>query len=59
MGSRLFTKAISIFVQNGTIRLNIYGQNVIFHRQGIFKTALTIEELLKIFHRVVGNFALG
>ena len=38
----LFAEAVSIFIKNGTVWQDCHGQNVIIHRQRIFKRSLAI-----------------
>ena len=41
-----FTKAVSIFIQNRTVRQNKHGQNIIFNRHRIIKVTLTVKKVL-------------
>ncbi len=46
MSDFFFAKAISIFINNKTIRKNIYRQNIILNCHCIFKLAFTGEKLM-------------
>lgn len=54
-----FAKAISIFIENRTVRQNIHWQNIILNFHRIVKVTLTVKKLLQLFHHIIGNFTLG
>ena len=54
-----FAEAVSIFIQNRTVRQNFHWQNIIFNRCCIVKITLACKKLTQMLHYIIINFTLG